>query len=114
VGSGDVPIPFGDVRNDFGQCVRAAVNAEPDMNLFAVGEMMSWNQYLRTWCESQNVPFGGYEQRTLDEFTEILPGGLGREFGENVLFGMEFGYEGGNDPTVVRSQEVSSTHIACM
>ena len=39
---------------------------------------------------------------------EMLPGGLGRELGENVLFAMEFGYEGGNDPTVVRSQPVSS------
>jgi hypothetical protein len=80
------------------------------MNLFAVGEMMSWNQYLKTWCESQKVPFGGYEQLTLNEFAEILPGGLGREFGENVLFAMEFGYEGGNDPTVVRPQAVSSRH----
>jgi len=78
------------------------------MNLFAVGEMMSWNQYLKTWCESQKVSVGGYDERTLKDFMEILPGGLGREFGENVLFGMEFGYEGGKDPTVVRSKDVSS------
>ena len=103
-----MPLPFGDVRKDFGQCVRAAVDADPDLNLFAVGEMLTWNQYLKTWCESQKVPFGGYDQRTLNEFMEMLPGGLGREFGENVLFAMEFGYEGGKDPTVVRSQAVSS------
>ena len=78
------------------------------MNLFAVGEMMSWNQYLKTWCESQKVSVGGYDERTLKDFMEILPGGLGREFGENVLFAMEFGYEGGKDPTVVRSKDVSS------
>jgi len=77
------------------------------MNLFAVGEMMSWNQYLKTWCESQKVSVGGYDERTSKDFMEILPGGLGREFGENVLFAMEFGYEGGKDPTVVRSADVS-------
>jgi len=101
-----VLFPFGDVRKDFGQCVRAAVDAEPDINLLAVGEMMSWNQCLKTWCESQKVPFGGYDELTLDQFEEILPGGLGREFAENMLFAMEFGYEGGNDPTVIRPQVV--------
>ena len=52
-----MPLPFGDVRKDFGQCVRAAVDADPDLNLFALGEMLTWNQYyLKTWCESQKVP----------------------------------------------------------
>jgi hypothetical protein len=68
------------------------VDAEPDMNRFAVGEMMSWSQYLKTWCESQKVLFGRYDQLTLDQFVEIRPGGLEREFAENVLFAMEFGY----------------------
>ena len=109
-----MPLPFGDVRKDFGQCVQAVVDAEPDMNLFTVGEMMSWNQYLKTWCESQKVPFGGYDQLTLGQFVEILPGGLGREFAENVLFAMEVGYEGGNDPTVIRPQAVSARNVACV
>ncbi|KAJ9156213.1 NmrA-like family domain-containing protein 1 [Pleurostoma richardsiae] len=101
VGSGDIPIPFGDVRKDFGYNVRAAVEAEPGLNLFAVGEEMTWNQYLKTWCESQNVPFGGYDEVSYEDFLVLLPGGLGHEFGQNVLFAQEFGYDG-SDPSAVR------------
>ncbi|EOO02418.1 putative -like family protein [Phaeoacremonium minimum UCRPA7] len=101
VGPADAPIPFGDVRKDFGYLVKAAVEGEPDLNIFAVGEELSWNQYLKTWCESQNVPFGGYDEVAYDDFTVILPGGLGHEFGQNVLFAIEFGYDG-SDPSVTR------------
>jgi hypothetical protein len=67
---------------------------------------MSWNQYLDIWCHSQNLPRGKVELKTLSEYEEILPGELGREFGENVLFGRQFGYDGG-DPTVIRPSDVS-------
>lgn len=75
------------------------------MNFFAVGDMLSWNEYLDIWCQSQGVPRGKYNQLALEKFEELLPGGLGREFGENVLFAQEFGYEGGNP--VTRPNEVS-------
>lgn len=75
------------------------------MNLFAVSEMITWNQYLDIWCHTQTVPRGEYNQVSLEEFGKLLPGGLGREFGENVLFAQEFNYEGG-DP-VIRPSEVS-------
>ncbi len=104
IGSGDAPLPFLDVHRDFGSCVQTVVNAAPGVNFFAVSEMLSWNQYLATWCQSQGVPRGKYNQVSLEKFEELLPGGLGREFGENVLFAQQFGYEGG-DP-VVRPREV--------
>jgi hypothetical protein len=66
--------------------------------------MLSWTEYLEIWCQSQGVPRGKYNQVSLEKFEELLPGGLGREFGENVLFAHGFGYEGG-DP-VVRPNEV--------
>jgi len=105
VGPADVPVSFGDVRKDFGYSVRAAAEGVPDLNIFAVGEMLSWNQYLKTWCESQKVPFGGYDECSYEEFLELLPGVLGAEFGQNVLFAMEFGYDG-SDPSVVRSADL--------
>ena len=111
VGPADAPIPFGDVRKDFGYLVKAAVEGEPDLNIFAVGEELSWNQYLKTWCESQNVPFGGYDEVAYDDFTVILPGGLGHEFGQNVLFAIEFGYDG-SDPSVTRPDAVSCTPVS--
>jgi hypothetical protein len=105
-----VSIPFLDVHRDFGLCVQAVVNSAPAMNLFAVSEMMTWNQYLDIWCQSQGVPRGKYNQVSLEKFEELLPGGLGREFGENVLFAQEFGYEGGD--SVVRPIEViTAVHL---
>jgi hypothetical protein len=105
IGSGDLPISFGHVAKDFGPCVQAVANAKPNTNLFAVGDEVSWNQYLDTWCESQSVLKGGYDEQSLDWWMETLPG-LGREFGENVLFSMEFGYDG-KDPSVIRPSQVS-------
>jgi hypothetical protein len=74
--------------------------------------MISWSQYLKTWCESQKVPFGGYDEKSLEYFMEVLPGGLGREFGENVLFANEFGYEGGADPTRLHTKDPERTLLA--
>lgn len=85
------------------------MNAEPGMNFFAVSEMISWNQYLEIWCQSQGVTCGKYNQVSLEKFEELLPGGLGKEFGENVLFAQEFGYEGGG--SVIRPAEVSTAGL---
>ncbi|KAK9254847.1 hypothetical protein V1507DRAFT_76198 [Lipomyces tetrasporus] len=69
------------------------------MNFFAVSESLSWNQYLDIWCQSQGVPRGKCDQASLEKFEQLPPpGGLGREFGENVLFAQEFGYEGCDCP----------------
>jgi len=109
VGSADIPVPFGDVQGDFGRCFKAVADSnKPGINFLAVGEMMSWNQYLDIWCRSQNVPRGKVELKALQEYEELLPGGLGREFGENVLFGQQFGYDGG-DPSVIRPSDVTQS-----
>lgn len=44
-----------------------------------------------------------------------LPGGLGHEFGQNVLFAWEFGYDG-SDPSVVLPEKVSAVcmHAYCL
>lgn len=103
IGPGDNGIPFGDVSEDFGPCVKAV--AEDDVNLFAVGEYVSWSDYLRIFCETQGLKYGGYDELSYDEFCELLPGGLGHEFSQNVLFSHEFGYEG-TDPSVVKPDKV--------
>lgn len=99
---------MGDVQNDFGQCVKAVVDAKPGLNMLAVGEMLTWNTIIETWCKSQGVQSGGYEEHTIESFMQLLPGELIREFGENVLFAQQYGYDG-SDPTVVRSSDVSRT-----
>ncbi|KAL3452229.1 putative NAD dependent epimerase/dehydratase [Aspergillus insuetus] len=104
IGHLNIPIPFGDVAGDFGRCARAVFGAPPGTNLLAVGEMMSWETYIETWCGSQGVPVGKYREYTIKEYEKFLPGGLGREFGENVLFAQEFGYDG-REEGVVRPEQ---------
>lgn len=106
IGPGNRGIPFGHVRKDLGPCVKAIAESEPNVNLFAIGEYVSWTDYLRTFCESQVLKYGGYDEVSYDTFCKLLPGGLGHEFGHNVLFALDFGYEG-SDPAVVRPEKVS-------
>lgn len=106
IGPGDKGIPFGDVAKDFGPCVKAAAEAEPNVNLFAVGDYVSWSDYLKTFCETQGFHYGGYDELLYEEFCELLPGGLGHEFCHNVLFAHDFGYEG-TDPDVIRPEKAS-------
>ncbi|KAL5335695.1 putative NAD dependent epimerase/dehydratase [Aspergillus crustosus] len=100
VGSSNIPIPFGDVQSDFGRCFQAVAEASAGINFLALGEMLSWDKYLEIRAQSQKVPAGGYEEHTIALFEELLPGGLGRDFGENVLFAQQFGYEGGSGDVV--------------
>ncbi|KND94441.1 NmrA-like family domain-containing protein 1 [Tolypocladium ophioglossoides CBS 100239] len=104
IGPGNKGIPFGDVRRDLGPCVKAVAEAEPGVNLFAVGEYVSWSEYLETFCETQNLKYGGYDELSYEAFCELVPGGLGHEFSQNVLFAFDFGYQG-TDPSVIKPDE---------
>lgn len=108
-GPGHKPIPFGNVRTDLGPCVKVLVEqAPPNTNLFAVGDYISWTDYLRIFCETQGVKYGGFDELSYDDINELLPGGLGHEFGLNVLFAFDFGYEG-NEPGIVGPGKVRNT-----
>ncbi|KAI2694777.1 hypothetical protein CBS147372_9616 [Penicillium roqueforti] len=105
IGPGDKGIPFGHVRKDLGPCVKAIAESKPNVNLFALGEYVSWSEYLRTFCETQGLQYSGYNELSYERFCELLPGGLGHEFAHNVLFAFEFGYEG-VDPAVIRPENL--------
>ncbi|CRG86516.1 hypothetical protein PISL3812_03522 [Talaromyces islandicus] len=91
--SSDVPISFRYVAKDFGPGVQAVANARLDINLLL-----------------QGVLKGGYDDHSLDWWMEKLLG-LGREFGENVLFSLEFGYDG-RDPSAIRPSQLGVKMIA--
>ena len=68
--------------------------------------MITWNDYLKVWCEIHKIPFGGYDELPLEAYEKYIPmPGLGRELGEMFMFMDEFGYTGGED--VVLAQDVS-------
>lgn len=68
--------------------------------------MLSWSGYFKVWCEVNKVPFGGYDEISVQAFEEHIPvPGLGKELGEMFRFMDEFGYTGGEED-VVRAQDV--------
>lgn len=104
-GPSTLPVPFGHVSVDFGKCVLALSDLPPNTNLFAIGDPISWEEYLRIFCSSQGLTFGGIDEASYEEFCTLLPGGLGHEFAQNVLFAHEFGYEGRGE--ILRPKDVS-------
>lgn len=69
--------------------------------------MLSWNDYLKVWCDVNKVPFGGYDEIPVETYEKYIPvPGLGKELGEMWLFADEFGYTGGEEG-VVHPQDVS-------
>ncbi|KAM0801609.1 hypothetical protein BDR22DRAFT_880370 [Usnea florida] len=106
VGSGNKPHPLIDTVRDTGYVVRAALQSPPGKIVLGAGSMVTWNDYLKVWCEINKVPFGGYDELPLEAYEKHIPmPGLGRELGEMFLFMDEFGYTGGED--VVLAQDVS-------
>jgi len=105
VGAGETKIPQFDTVADAGYVTRAALNSPPGKNILGVGDMISWKDYLKVWCEVNNVPFGGYDEIPLQGFISFMPPGVGRELGEMLAFMDEFGYDGG-DPSVVHASDL--------
>ncbi|KAK5994629.1 NmrA-like family domain-containing protein 1 [Cladobotryum mycophilum] len=105
IGSGDKKLPFADVRQDYGPCVKAVAEAEPGVNFFAVGQYVSWVDILEAFCEVHGLKYGGYDEISYDQFVELHPGGLGHEVTQNILFANDFSYEG-SDPNIIRPERV--------
>lgn len=78
----------------------------------AAGSMLSWKECLQVWCETQNVPYGGYDEVPPDVFASRWPIGpvIGLEFAEMFLYMDDPGYEGG-DPSVILPQDVCSSSL---
>jgi hypothetical protein len=108
VGSGKNPVPHFNTERDCGYVVRAALQTAPGKNILGAGSMLSWTEYLKIWCNVNNVPFGGFNSIPLEVFEKVVPmPGLGSELGEMMAFMDEFGYDGG-DPTIIHATDVSS------
>lgn len=108
VGSGKEPLPHLDVEADLGRIVVAAVESPPGKKILAAGDMISWSDQLKVWCEVNRVSFGGFDELPIEVFDKFFPiPGLGKELGEMMAFMDEFGYAGG-DLNVVLPEEVSN------
>lgn len=99
------PLPHLDVEDDLGKIVQAVLSSPPRKTVLA-GDMVSYTHQLKTWCNVNKVPVGGFDALPIDVFDRFFPiPGLGRELGEMMAFMDEFGYAGG-DPDVVFPSEV--------
>ena len=106
MGSGKNPLTLFHPSKDTGHVVRVALQTSPGKNILGTGSTLSWTDYLRVWCEVNNVPFGDYDEIPIETFEQNFPlPGLGKEYGEMFRFIDEFGYTGG-DPSVVHAEDV--------
>ena len=98
VGSGKTPQPHIDAAKDMGVIVKALLQCPPGLKVFGAGEMISWSDQLKVWCEHNKVAFGGFDPLSVDIFARFIAvPGLGRELGEMFAFMDDFGYAGGED-----------------
>jgi len=105
-------LPHFNVEKDMGHIVHAAIKTSPGKTILAAGSMVSWEDQLKIWCDTNNVSFGGFDELSIEQFEMFLPvPGLGRELGQMMAFMDEFGYDGG-DPNTVAPQDVSSSTFA--
>ncbi|KUJ12868.1 putative NAD dependent epimerase/dehydratase [Mollisia scopiformis] len=108
VGTGARPLPHLDVEADLGAIVAAILEGRPGKKVLAAGDMVSWSDQMRIWCEMNKVPFGGFDSLPIEVFDKFFPiPGLGRELGEMMEFMEVFGYVGG-DPEVVLPGQLES------
>jgi len=106
VGSGITQQPHINVANDLGRIVHCALLAPPQKTILAAGSILSYTTQLEIWCRVNKVPFGGFDELSIDTFENFFPvPGLGRELGEMMAFMDEFGYAG--DWDVVLPEQVS-------
>ena len=107
VGSGKTPIPLIDIVKDSGHVVRVALQSPPGKTILGAGSTLSWSDWLKVWCEVNKVPFGGFDEMSLETYEKYMPvPDLGREIGEMLLYFDEPGYTGGEEG-VVNAQDVS-------
>jgi hypothetical protein len=102
VGSGVKSLPHIDVKRDTGYIVRALLECPPGKTVLGAGDMISWSDQLKIWCEHNEVPFGGFDPLSINQFDNSIPvPGLGRELGEIMAFEDEFRYGGGDSNVVL-------------
>lgn len=111
MGSGAKPLPQISVEADAGPIVRALLECPPGKTVLGAGDMISYSDQLKIWCEHNKVQLGGFDPLSVDQFARFIPvPGLGRELGEMMAFMDEFGY-GGDEPNVILPSEVRNPFI---
>ncbi|KAJ5689729.1 hypothetical protein N7462_004121 [Penicillium macrosclerotiorum] len=107
VGKGDTPIPQLLAGQDTGFLVRALLQVAPGKNLLGTCKMLTWKEYLKVWCETQQVPYGGYDELSIEQFVKFMPVEpvIALEFAEMFALADNPGYDGG-DPSIVLPEDL--------
>lgn len=92
-------VPMGDVTHVAGPLVLALTKVAPGKQLVASAGMLS----MKDWCDKVGQQIGAtvkYEAMPREELEEMMPGGIGTELADMLLYYEDFGYDGG-DPTAI-------------
>lgn len=89
--SPETVVPHLNVREDTGPFVRTLLDLPVNSTLMAASEWLTWPDWIATWGKVTGTQTS-YQQITVEDMDEYLPGGLGKEIGEMYEFSEEFGY----------------------
>ena len=103
--SADCKVPFVATSEDTGPLVKALVNAEPDKNLLAFRESMSFGEFADVWGRTLGVKSKYIPVDPKDKWVD-MPDFLAIDIEECAAYIDEFGYDGG-DPSVIHPKDVS-------
>ena len=56
--------------------------------------LLTFSEYVKIWEETLGVK-ASLQPLTLEEISDMFPGGLGKEVGETIAFVGEYGWDGG-------------------
>jgi hypothetical protein len=90
-GNASGPQPWVVAAEDTGKFVKGLETVGPGKTLLGYGSMLTGDEYMELWSRVLGVE-GRYNAVSVGHFDKLVPGGLGREIGENHAYSAEFGY----------------------
>ncbi|MCJ1307880.1 hypothetical protein MMC25_001528 [Agyrium rufum] len=94
-------VPYVVTRKDTGRFVKGLIENPPGKNMLGVTHSMTQAEYLDLWTKTLNVPNGGIEAITMEQFISKMPPFLHEEMHDTFMFGREFGWTGGDESVVL-------------
>jgi hypothetical protein len=102
----NVAVPLIATEEDTGPIVKVLIDGPPVRNLTAYREWMTIEDLVKIWARVLNK-----KARTTvlshQETVDAIGPEFGPEFAEAMAYGLDFGYEGRDNPTLIHPRDVS-------
>jgi hypothetical protein len=109
--SPDVLIPHISPAKDTGPWALALLKLSPNSTVLAASEWLTWPDWIRIFGEVVGVKTS-YNQTTVQDIDEHMPGGVGKEIGEMYDFSSRYAYNASQANTL-KSWDLEKVSISC-